>query len=199
MHLLPKARIESLVIQELGTETLIYDLKISKLFCLNQTSALVYELADGTRTIEEISSLISQRSKTSVGEDIVKLALEQLKTEDLLENSKTLKINFNGLSRRELIHKAGLTSFVILPVITSITAPKATMAQSFPTVACTTPLEGNQGTCPTDQRCVNSFCSPCIPNGSPVPGIGCVPVTNAAGIRQCCTQICSSATDLCVS
>ncbi|HZH35571.1 MAG TPA: hypothetical protein VEX64_12070 [Pyrinomonadaceae bacterium] len=38
---IPKARENDLVVQELKDEVLIYDLKINKAYCLNETSAAI--------------------------------------------------------------------------------------------------------------------------------------------------------------
>ena len=43
----PKARKENLVVQESNGEVLIYDLDTNKAFCLNETSALVWQACDG--------------------------------------------------------------------------------------------------------------------------------------------------------
>jgi len=54
-HLKPESRQSGLVIQELGGEILIYDLREDKAFCLNATSALVWQACDGNKTVGEIS------------------------------------------------------------------------------------------------------------------------------------------------
>jgi Coenzyme PQQ synthesis protein D (PqqD) len=83
----PISRKANIVVQDLETEVLIYDLTINKAFCLNQTAGLVYQLADGRRTVAEISDLMSKELKTLVSEDFVWLALDGLKKDNLLENA----------------------------------------------------------------------------------------------------------------
>lgn len=122
--------------QEFENEVLIYDLNINKAFCLNQTSALVYQLADGTKTVSEISELMSKRLKTLVSEDLVWLALDGLKKDNLLENADEVFKHFTGLTRREVVKRVGLASMVMLPLITSVVAPKAAMAQSSGGLPC---------------------------------------------------------------
>jgi hypothetical protein len=51
----PHSRTKELVVQELKGELLIYDLSTNKAFCLNETSALVWQLCDGKSSISEIS------------------------------------------------------------------------------------------------------------------------------------------------
>ena len=126
----PKTRHDDVVVQDLENEVLIYDLKINKAFCLNETSALVWRLCDGTKSVAEINQLISEKSKLSVSEDIVWLALDQLKQDNLLANGDQVEVEFNGLSRREAIRKVGLGSMIVLPLISSLVAPPAAMAQS---------------------------------------------------------------------
>lgn len=127
---IPKARENDLVVQELKDEVLIYDLKINKAYCLNETSAAIWTLCDGRNSISDISRKLSNRLKQPVTDDLVYLALDQLKTDDLLSKSDELEIKFNGLSRREAIRKVGLASMIALPIIASLVAPTAAMAQS---------------------------------------------------------------------
>ncbi len=126
----PTTRKSNIVVQEFASEVLIYDLSINKAFCLNQTAALVYELADGTRTESEISEIMGFRLNIFVSEEVVKLALDQFKKDNLLENADELPNNFTGLTRREAIRRVGLGSMVLLPIISSIIAPQAVLAVS---------------------------------------------------------------------
>jgi Coenzyme PQQ synthesis protein D (PqqD) len=125
-----RTRESDLVVQDLKNEILIYDLKIDKAFCLNQTAAIVWRLCDGKRSAAEISRLMCKEKKTKVSENFVWLALEGLKKENLLENADEITNHFGGLSRREAIKRVGLSSMVMLPLISSIIAPTAALAQS---------------------------------------------------------------------
>ncbi len=120
----------NILFQELENEVLLYDLSNHKAHSLNQTSALVYEFCDGTNSVAEISELMSKELKTLVSEDLVWLALKQLKRQNLLENAEDLTHQVAGLSRRELLKKGRLPSLVLLPVIISIVAPTSMMAAS---------------------------------------------------------------------
>ena len=126
----PKARVDNLVVQEFSNEILVYDLTNNKALCLNETSALVFQLCNGIRTIAEISDSMSKKLRVKVSEDFVRLAIEELKKENLLENADQLNNHFAGLSRREIVKKVGLTTIIALPVISSVVAPSAAMAQS---------------------------------------------------------------------
>jgi hypothetical protein len=124
------SRQDNLVIQQFEAELVVYDLNINKAYCLNRTSALVWQLCDGRKSVAEISDIMSKKLKTLVPEELVWLAIEQLKRDDLLKNVEDLKIEFGGLSRREAIRKVGLASMVALPLISSVIAPPAIAAAS---------------------------------------------------------------------
>lgn len=70
----PKTRNENLVVQEFESEILIYDLKTNKAFCLNETSALIYQLCNGKNSVAEISQALNKHLKQSISEDLVWLA-----------------------------------------------------------------------------------------------------------------------------
>ena len=126
----PISRQDDIVIQELLGEVLIYDLKIDKAFCLNETSAMVWKLCDGTKSVSEIAESINDKVDSPVAEDLIWLALDQLKKENLLSNGSEIVSKFKGVSRREVIKKIGLAAMVALPVISSLAAPTAAAAQS---------------------------------------------------------------------
>ncbi len=130
MNYKPAARKSDLVTQDSLDETLIYDLKTNKAFCLNETSALVWQLCNGSSSVSEISDAMSVQLKTLVSEDLVWLAVDQLSKDGLLENGDTINNHFSGLSRREAIRKVGFASVVALPIISSLIAPSASMAQT---------------------------------------------------------------------
>lgn len=126
----PVARQSDIVVQELKDETLIYDLIINKAYCLNGTSAIVYHLCNGKNSVSDISDQLSRKLKSPFKEDLVWLAIDQLKQYNLLDNGQEIKTNFEGLSRREVIKRAGFASMIAIPVISSIIAPAAAQAAS---------------------------------------------------------------------
>ena len=159
---MPKARIGNLVVQEYSNEILIYDLSINKVFCLNETSAIVFQLCNGNNSVAGIADLMSKRLKTLVSEDLGWLVIEELKKDNLFKNKDQLNNHFNGLSRREIVKKVGLATMIALPIITSVAAPSAAIAQSGRVGllgACTTTANCVSGlTCKT---CSGSFFAPC--------------------------------------
>jgi hypothetical protein len=137
-EIFPITRRTGVVTQEAQNELLIYDLETNQAFCLNQTSALVYEMCDGTKSVTEIGRSLRSKLKSEVSEEVVWLALDQLKKEKLIENSDEVPHHFTGMNRREVIKKVGLGSMVALPIVASLIAPKAIHAQSDVCVPGTT-------------------------------------------------------------
>jgi hypothetical protein len=121
---LPLVRFENIVTQTLDTEILIYDLAVNKAFCLNETSAIVYQACNGKTTFAEL------KTKHLLSDEIIFLALDELKRQNLLANDTNYQSPFAGMTRREAIRKVGLASMIALPLISSVIAPLAIQAQS---------------------------------------------------------------------
>ncbi|MCB1022955.1 MAG: PqqD family protein [Acidobacteria bacterium] len=171
----PMVRDHDLVFQVSGNELLIYDLKKNKAYCLNETSALIWNLCNGKNTAAEISGRISSHLGAQVSEDFVLLALNQFADDELMQNDNAAFSVSRGLSRRELIRKVGFASAVALPLISSITAPKAASAQSVALLANCSPCS-EQSQCASGVCAFNVICSPGIGTaqpGTPVFGLYC--------------------------
>lgn len=126
----PLSRRSDLVTQETGNEILIYDLNTNKAFNLNQTSAMIWQLCDGNRTISEIARNLSGKLDTNITEDFVRLALDQLGKDNLLENSSEFIFSAENINRRDIIRKIGFSTLVALPIVSSLIAPMAINAGS---------------------------------------------------------------------
>jgi hypothetical protein len=126
----PIARQKDIVVQQTNEEVLLYDLIDNKAYCLNETSAAIWELCDGNRSVTEMNVKLSEKMKESTSEELVWLALDQLKKEKLLTNHETITIDFNGMSRRDAIRKVGFASLIALPVILSLHTPTSASVQS---------------------------------------------------------------------
>ena len=122
----PIARKSGIVIQEVPEEVLVYDLDTNKAHCLNQTAALIWNSCDGSRSISDIAKHVESLAGGSVSDDFVWLAIDQFNENNLLEEQVTA--NFNGLSRRDVIKKIGLSTMIAIPVIASLVAPPSAMA-----------------------------------------------------------------------
>jgi hypothetical protein len=139
MSNLPFARHQDVVVQDLDKEILIYDLLTHKAYHLNETSSLVYRACDGKTAFGEL------KAKTKFTDEIIFLALDELKKENLIEVNDSYASPFAGMTRRQVIRKVGLASMVVLPAISFLTAPTAAMAASA--CAGTLPQNALRGAC----------------------------------------------------
>ncbi|HRH41815.1 MAG TPA: PqqD family protein [Pyrinomonadaceae bacterium] len=180
----PIARQRDILVQSIKDEVLVYDLKTNKVFCLNETSSIIWQLCDGQNDLTSIAAQFQKESNEQIPLEFIEIALEQLNKENLLENYQPRNGSMNKKSRREMIRKVGLATAMALPIITSIVAPSAVAAAS-----CATGLV---------------FCPASSPFGFPVPA-GCYDVQNGytvpsfpVGIVGCtfcgalCVGTCSS-------
>ena len=93
----PLARKTDIVVQELENEVLVFDLSVNKAFCLNETCRAVWVKCDGTRSIAQISKELGKEIDSSINIDFVRLAIEQLKQDNLLENNTETSKLFRGV------------------------------------------------------------------------------------------------------
>ncbi len=184
----PISRKSHIVVQYFGNEILIYDLTENKAFCLNETSALVWQLCDGNKSVSDIARNLSGRFNSPITEDFVWLALEQLKKDNLLENASEVSTDFGGLSRREVIRKVGFATMVAFPIVSSLVAPMAIHAQSGCAASTGRP---NGCTCSGASNCASNCCgrnsgsNQCVTMGLDPTGADC-----RAGC-ECASGMCS--------
>jgi hypothetical protein len=151
----PNARKDKLIIKELPTETLVYDLETDKAHCLNETAARVWKNCDGKQTVTQLCELMEKETNSPVPEEIAWLALEQLEKFKLLETPVNHPAQLSGMSRRHMIRLVG-TAAIAVPVITSILAPRPAQAATLlPPGACC----GNHNECASDACNPSSTCS----------------------------------------
>lgn len=160
----PLARTDNLVVQDMPDEVLIYNLQTNKAFCLNKSAAAVWKQCDGRKTVSEIAQSLKNELKSSVSEDFVWLAIDQLTKDDLI--MQELQSPTKGLSRREVMRRVGVGTLVALPVVASLLAPTAAHAvtcaygpATSPPQTCTLP-DGTTG------DCCGSPQATCRPQGS---------------------------------
>ena len=149
----PIARKSSLIVKELPTETLVYDLNTDQAHCLNETAARIWKHCDGQRDVAELRRLLETETNTPVPEEMVWLALDQLGKFKLLEEAPARSF-FSGMNRREVVKRIGISALA-LPVIISIVAPNAqAQGSKLPPGSCCTGNGGCQsGTCAPDAAC----------------------------------------------
>ena len=135
--LMPRARQDELVVEELQDETLVYDLKRHRARCLNHTAAFVWRHCDGQTSVAEVAALLEEESAAPTDEAVVWMALDRLDRVHLLSEPVALPADRARYSRREMLRTlrraAGIT--LLLPVIESIVAPLAAAQASCVTVA----------------------------------------------------------------
>lgn len=155
---LPKMRVQGLVIDELPDEVLVYDLERHKAHCLNHTAGLVWKHCDGRSMPSEIARRLEKELQAPCPEEMVWLALRQLKSLHLLEEPITEPARLAGLSRSELVHLSrrqmvrtlGLAAIVAVPLVTSIVSPTPAQANTC----------GHNGTvCLSNNDCCSGSCS----------------------------------------
>ena len=158
-QLIPEARKEGLVVQELSGEVLVYDRERNKAHCLNSTAALVWGFCDGKRSVAQLARAIEGEINAPVDEDVIWLGVEQLSKTHLLQEGAKLPEHKSGLSRREVMKRIGLAAAVGLPVVTSIMAPTAAQAAN---------CIGSGLACCSSASCCSGLCNgigiPCPPN-----------------------------------
>ncbi|HKQ03887.1 MAG TPA: PqqD family protein [Blastocatellia bacterium] len=120
----PRARQEDLVIEGLGGETLVYDMRTHKAHCLNHTAALVWSRCDGRATVGEMAKVLESELSMPVRAEVVWLALEQLGKAQLLVSNLPKTMSHRALSRRDVIRRVGVGA-IALPLVASILAPTA--------------------------------------------------------------------------
>lgn len=154
----PVARKQGLVVQEMPEEVLIYDLDTNKAHCLNKTAAFVWKSCDGNKSVADITKSFENDFGSTVDEDLVWLAIEQLGDKNLLNES--LPTSFKGQSRREVIKKIGFAAVIALPVVASLAAPSSALASA--SCACVVPADcAAQTGCPSLVNCNGSgVCAP---------------------------------------
>src|SRR6476619_4393607 len=130
-HNYPKSRTDEIVVQELNGEVLVYDLRDNRAMCLNETSSAVWRACDGSNSVADIAARVGN-------EDIVWLALSELKKEKLIDSVPATPERFDGLSRRDVIKRIGLGTMIALPLVAGLVAPTAAHAASTCVAGTTT-------------------------------------------------------------
>ena len=126
----PVARRTGLVVRRLKDEVLIYDIEVHQAHCLNLSIATIWEQCDGSRTVKDLSVLLSPDENISEyqREQIVWIVLDRLGKADLLDKPVPKPETVLGMSRRQLMKTAGIAALIALPMVSTIIAPTAAQA-----------------------------------------------------------------------
>ncbi len=136
----PKARERGLLVEALDDETLVYDLEGHTAHCLNPSAAAVWRSADGSTTVSGIARRLGALGLPD-DEAVVRLALDRLGRAGLLSDTEESGSQDGNrrVTRRDVMRVLGLSAglAVLLPVVTSVTAPLAAQAAScIPAAQC---------------------------------------------------------------
>jgi hypothetical protein len=137
----PAARTERLLVETVGTETVIFDLETRASHALKPLASAVYAYADGSNSVAEIAELASYRLATPVTEADVTEVVELLDGLDLLENHQ-LETTRSGFSRRDAL-KTFAAVGAGAALITTVSASTALASTTGQTAL------GNDQLCPT--------------------------------------------------
>lgn len=173
----PQSRTDGILTQTLANELLVYDLHREKVLSLNESTSLVFRECDGTKSIAQISRVLTAEVGATISEDVVWMAVRQLKTEHLLELNDAIETPFDGMTRREMVRRVGLAAAIALPAIFEVAAPSAAHAQSL---VC-----GPVGNC-TFGSTTACICLPIALPGSNINPDGC-PCSTAGDCSGNCT------------
>jgi hypothetical protein len=132
----PRARRNDLFAESLADETILYDKTNHQAHSLNKTVAMVWESADGEKSVDDIAAILHRSLGIPEDRSIVLLALEQLKSAGLLDTSAELSEEAERPSRRQVARKLALVgaSAALVPFVASVLAPTPAMASSRATV-----------------------------------------------------------------
>ena len=151
----PEKRRDGLVVKELPEEILVYDLERHEAHCLNPAAALVFKNCDGRRSVTDLARLLRREIGASADESWVLLALDHLRKAHLLESGPEAGAR-RGLSRRDMLRRAGIGLAAALPLVTSIVAPTPVEA------AATCVLAANCASKPDGTPCSSTAPSNCF-------------------------------------
>lgn len=131
--MVPQARHERIVVQQMGDETVIYDEQRNQIHRLNQTAALVWRHCDGQQTAAELARTVQNELGSPMTEEMVWLALDRLEKGHLLQEKLERPEADGHVTRRQMLRKAALVggAALLLPVVQSMVAPTPAMAMSL--------------------------------------------------------------------
>lgn len=147
----PVALRDQRVVQELETgEVMVYDLQDDRVHCLDPTSAGVWSLCDGKRTIDDIARELALPVDEGMARQLVGVALDELHGAGLVDAREAPE---TGVNRRELMLRVSATAAAafVVPTVLSILAPT-------PAAASTCIQSG--GACTSNLQCCSGFCKP---------------------------------------
>src|SRR6185437_470263 len=127
----PIARKTDLTVEDLPSETVVYDHKRHRIHCLNRSTSFIWQRCDGRTRIEDMAAHLPEAGLPA-DLDIVRRALKALDRAHLLDQSPAF-LQSDLPSRRQLVQRLGLaagSAAALLPAIASAVAPTPAMVKS---------------------------------------------------------------------
>jgi Coenzyme PQQ synthesis protein D (PqqD) len=152
----PRARADELVVRDMDSEVLVYDLDKDEAISLNPLAAAVWRSCDGTRSVAQIAEKLEDEfTGDQVPEGSVWRALDMLSRCDLLEERVAVPVDS---SRRDLMMAMGKGA-ALVPFVTMIVVPTPAQAASC---GCIAPGDCFiQAACPSMVNCNGAgVCAP---------------------------------------
>jgi hypothetical protein len=179
----PAARPDGLLIEQVGKETVVYDVEAKEAHCLKGLASVVFGHADGKTSAEDLAAIAEKELGEPITFANVQDAISQLEACALLDTPLLAR---DGLSRRQLVQKAGYigaAATVASPLITSIMTPATALAtnSSIPT--------GCAG-CGQNKDCASNHCCQGVPGKQCNQGC-CVGANNSCHFCGCVSGSCN--------
>lgn len=152
----PRARADELVVRDMESEVLIYDLNKDEAITLNPFAAAVWRACDGTSGVAGLSAkLQDQMPGSRVLDESVWRALDMLSRCDLLQEPVVPPVYRD---RRDMIKALGIGAAAV-PMVAMIAVPAAAQGASC---GCVTPGDCIvQVSCPSTVNCNGAgMCAP---------------------------------------
>lgn len=109
----------------------MYDRASTKAFCLNETAAAVWGMCDGKTMISEMPKRSASSFGGAIDDAFVSFALARFREHGLIESDSFATRPTAGVTRAELLSRAGrvgIATAVAVPLVTAIVAPTAAKA-----------------------------------------------------------------------
>jgi hypothetical protein len=112
-------RVDGLLVERTVNELLVFNDISAEAFALNETSAIVYDLCDGSTSIADMVPRLAEATGLPADQGVVELAIEELVDAGLIELEAS---GPPAIGRRSLITKLGLTAAAAaaLPLVESV-------------------------------------------------------------------------------
>lgn len=178
----PASRSDGLLVEQVGKETVVFDVEANEAHCLKGLASVVFTHADGKTKAEDLAAIAERELGEQVSFAQVQEAIAQLESVSLLDTPLLVR---DGLSRRDVIKRAGVIGAAAssVPLITSVLTPASALAtnSSIPS--------GCSG-CGQNKDCASNHC--CQSNAGKSCNQGCcVGANNSCHFCNCVGNTCN--------